>query len=592
VNSSRGFVRVAPLRAKIAFYAIAVIALFLTWRLFDVQVRQGPRLAREARSQRSETVPLFAKRGAIYDRDGTPLVRSLPSESVYAVPSNIIDPHAAAAAVAPLLGLKAADVEPILHERSQFHWLARKIPYDVSQRIKALGIIGIATEPEETGVRFTPSGRLASTVLGFVGLDENGLAGAEYAFDAYLRGKAGSMRIEADQFGRAIPFGETTIVEKPAPGRNLGLTIDSYLQFEAERALAAQVAASQARSGTAIIMDPWTGEILALANVPDYEPARYDKYSDDARRDRAIEDAYEPGSTFKLITAAAAIESGKATPESRFPARDVLEVGGQTIHNAEDGFMAGRGGPESIDDIIAYSHNVGAAEIGMAVGRHTLYDTIRRFGFGQPTHIELPGENPGILPALGDWSGSSLATISFGQGISTTPLAMVRAYAAIANGGLLMRPRIVRALYNDDGSLAYEYGPEVERRVISAHTASILRGFLRSVVVRGTGNPTAHVPGYTTAGKTGTAQMVENGYYAPGSYVASFIGYIPADKPKFVILVKVEKPRGIYYGSTVAAPVFATLARIAMLHAGAMPDLPPAPRPRLVSTRAVSKHAR
>jgi cell division protein FtsI/penicillin-binding protein 2 len=589
--AARAFARVAPVRAKIAFYLIALIGVFLTWRLVDVQIRQGPKLAREALWQRSEMVTLFAKRGAIYDRDGSTLVRSLPSESVYAVPSNIVEPRAAAVAVAPLLATTPGALEPILRERSQFHWLARKIPFETAQKIKALSIVGIETEPEETGVRFTPSGHLASTVLGFVGLDENGLAGAEYSFDAYLRGKTGSMRIEADQFGRAIPFGETTIVERPAPGRDLALTLDSYLQFEAERALAAQVAASHARSGTAIIMDPWTGEILALANVPDYEPARFFNYSADARRDRAIEDAYEPGSTFKLITAAAALESGKATPKSRFPARDVLEVGGQTIHNAEDGFMAGRGGPESIADIITYSHNVGAAEIGMAVGRRTLYDTIRRFGFGERTHIELPGENPGLLPDLDDWSGSSLATISFGQGISTTPLAMACAYAAIANGGLLLRPRIVRALYNEDGTPAYAFGREVERRVISRRTAAILRGYLRNVVLRGTGNPTAQVPGYTTAGKTGTAQMVENGYYAAGAYVASFIGYVPAEKPKFLILVKVERPQGVYYGSTVAAPVFAALARLAMLHVGVMPNLPPTPG-RLVPARPASKQAR
>jgi cell division protein FtsI/penicillin-binding protein 2 len=574
------------------YYVIAALALFLAWRLFDVQIRQGPGLARQALSQRSETVEQSAKRGAIVDRDGAVLVRSLPSQSVYAVPAIIAEPRAAAKALAPLLHLNAAELESSLRERSQFHWLARKISYDLAQRVQALAIGGVYTEPENTGVRFNPSGHLASTVLGFVGLDENGLAGAEYSFDAYLRGKAGRMRIEADELGRAaIPFSEATIVKRPAPGRNLRLTIDSYLQFEAERALAAQVAASQARSGTAIIMDPWTGEILAMANAPDYDPARFSAYSEDARRDRAVEDAYEPGSTFKVITAAAALESGKATPASRFAARDALSVGGRTIHNAEDGFMTGRGGPESMEDIIAYSHNVGAAEIGLSVGRRTLDETIRRFGFGEPTRIELPGENPGIVPALADWSGSSLATISFGQGISTTPLAMIRAYAAIANGGLLMRPRIVRTVYNDDGTPAYTYGPEIERRVISQSTARILRGYLRAVVVRGTGNPTARVPGYTTAGKTGTAQMVENGYYASGAYVASFIGYVPAERPKYVILVKVERPRGVYYGSTVAAPVFAALARIAMLHAGEMPDLPP-PQPRTVPPKRAANHPR
>lgn len=589
--AARAFARVAPLRAKIVFYLIVAVALFLTWRLFVVQIREGPHLAELARSQRSERVEESAVRGSIFDRDGAVLVRSLPSQSVYAVPAIVVEPRATAAALAPLVGMKASALEAILGEHSQFHWLARKISFETAQRVKALSLPGIYLKPENTGARFAPSGHLASTVIGFVGLDENGLAGAEYSFDKYLSGKPGTLKIEADEFGWAIPFGDRTVVERSAPGRNLGLTIDSYLQFETERALAAQVAAAQARSGTAIIMDPWTGEILAMANVPDYDPAHFWAYSADARRDRAVEDAYEPGSTFKLITAAAALESGKATPASRFAARDTLEVGGRTIHNAEDGFMAGRGGAESIEDIIAYSHNVGAAEIGIAVGRKTLNATIRRFGFGEPTHIELPGENPGIVPALGDWSGSSVATISFGQGISTTPLAMIRAYAAIANGGLLMRPRIVRTVYNEDGTVAYTYGPEVERRVISASTARTLRGYLRAVVLRGTGNPTARVPGYTTAGKTGTAQMVENGYYAPGAYVASFIGYVPAGKPKYMILVKIEKPRGVYYGSTVAAPVFAALARMAMLHAGDLPDLPP-PLPRPVHPKGASNHHR
>jgi cell division protein FtsI/penicillin-binding protein 2 len=589
--ASRAFARLAPVRAKIAFYLIIAIGLFLTWRLFEVQIREGPRLAAEARSQRSETVEESAVRGSIFDRDGAVLVRSLPTQSVYAVPAIVVEPQATAAALAPLVGMNVPELESIFREHSQFHWLARKISYETAQRVKALSLAGVYLKPENTGARFAPSGHLASTVLGFVGLDENGLAGAEYSFDKYLSGKAGTLNIEADEFGWAIPFGDRTVVEKSAPGRNLGLTIDSYLQFEAERALAAQVGASHARSGSAIVMDPWTGEILALANVPDYDPAHFAQYPADARRDRAVEDAYEPGSTFKLITAAAALDSGKATPATRFAARDALNVGGRTIHNAEDGFMAGRGGPESIEDIIAYSHNVGAAEIGMAVGRKTLDATIRRFGFGKRTRIELPGENPGIVPALADWSGSSLATISFGQGISTTPLAMIRAYAAIANGGLLMRPRIVRTLYNDDGTPAYTYGPEVERRVISESTARTLRGYLRAVVVRGTGNPTARVPGYTTAGKTGTAQMVENGYYAPGEYVASFIGYVPAEKPKYAILVKIERPRGVYYGSTVAAPVFAALARVAMMHAGDMPDLP-APRPRPGPPKRASNQSR
>ena len=278
-----------------------------------------------------------------------------------------------------------------------------------------------------------------------------------------------------------------------------------------------------------------------------------------------------------MITAAAALENG-TSPDQRYPALDALSVGGITIHNAEDGMMAGGHGSESMEDIIAYSHNVGAAEIGLRVGPKAMAAMIEKFGFGDYTNIELSGENPGIAPAVSDWSGSSLATISFGHGISTTPLALARAYAAIANGGLLMRPRIVSEILQPDGSTLYRYGPEIERRVISEETAATLRRFLRAVVVRGTGNPTAHVPGFTTAGKTGTAQVVENGYYASGQYVASFAGYIPADQPRFVILVKVERPRGSIYGSQVAAPIFSRIAREAMIHVGVMPHLEPTPR--------------
>jgi len=233
---------------------------------------------------------------------------------------------------------------------------------------------------------------------------------------------------------------------------------------------------------------------------------------------------------------------------------------------------------ETLGDIIAYSHNVGAAEVGMSIGAPTLYKMIRAFGFGDPTQIDAPGESSGIVPALADWSDSSIATISFGHGVSTTPLAMARAYAAIANGGTLMRPRLVRSLYDENGNVVYTYPPEIERRVISEATAATLRGFLRAVVVRGTGNPTAQVHGYATAGKTGTAQVVENGRYEPGEYISSFIGYVPAEAPRYVILVKIDEPRGAYYGSVVAAPVFATLAQAIMLHADVMPSTPP-PRP-------------
>ena len=585
--ADRTTARALPARAKVAFYLCFAIALYLTYRLYDVQVVHGPAFAAEARKQQVQSVEIFARRGSILDREGTVLVRSAPAESVYAVPSEVTDPVIVARKLAQILGLKPADIEAGLHERTQFLWVARKVRHDQAMRVQRANLPGIAIIEEQTGVRKAPSGHLASTVLGFVGMDENGLDGIEYQFDKLLRGTPGKMTAESDEFGRPIPLGRS-IVEPAKPGRVVELTIDSYLQFEAERAISQQVRAFHAKSGTAIVMDPHTGEILALANEPDFDPVHFAAFSADERRDRAVMDAYEPGSTFKVVTVAAALESGRITPSTTFPALDQLEVGGRVIHNAEDGFLAGTNARETMEDIVAYSHNVGAAEIGMSLGRRRVLAEIKRFGFGEPTNIELPGENPGIVPAPQDWSASTLPTISFGQSIAVTPLALIRAYAAIANGGLLLRPRIVSKLLDADGHVIYAYPTEVERRVISPKTAAIIRGYLRAVVVRGTGNPSAQVPGYTTAGKTGTAQVVENGRYAPGAYIASFVGYIPADHPRYVILVKVERPRGAIYGSVVAAPAFVKIARAAMLHAGIMPAVPPRPG-RLVKSAGGAK---
>lgn len=571
----RAFLRIGPRRAKFFFYGLFTIALFLAWRLYDFQVLRGPALAKEALEQRSNTIEVFARRGNILDRDGNVLVRSLPSESIYAVPSQLTDPDGTARKLRTILGGLDSDVLASLHDRHlQFAWVARKVSHDIAERVRAAKLEGIDFKAEDTGRRYDTVGHLASTVLGFVGIDENGLDGVEYEYDSLLRGSTGRISLETDEFKRPIPFGQQVVLRPARAGYNLALTIDSYLQYQTERVLAEQVKAFSAESGSALVLDPWGGEILALANVPDYQPNEFARAPADARRDRAVMDAYEPGSTFKLVTAAAALESGVVTTESRFPARDRLEVGGRTLHNAEDGFMAGTGGSETLEQIVEYSHNIGAAEVGMRIGARRLYTMLRAAEFGQPTQVGLPGENPGIVPALADWSAPSLPTISFGQGIAVTPIALARFYAAIANGGLLIRPRILSAIAGERGNVIYRYKRQIEHRLFSRRTAATLRKFLRSVVLRGTGDPTAQIPGYTTAGKTGTAQVVENGDYAPGEYVASFVGFVPAERPRYLILVKVVKPRGAIYGSIVAAPAFAKIAMIAMLHAGVLPTLP------------------
>jgi stage V sporulation protein D (sporulation-specific penicillin-binding protein) len=550
-----------------------LVALFLAWRLYDVQALKGPMYAREALAQRSDIVEVFARRGSILDRNGNVLVRSLPSQSVYAIPREIVDPTAATERLQIIFGKLDPSVVAALHDRHLwFVWIARKVPHETAQRVRSLGLTGIDLKEEDTGQRVDTAGRQASTLLGFVGTDENGLDGLEYSYDDVLRGRSGRVSLEADEFGRPIPFGQERIITPAQPGSNLELTIDPYLQFVAEQALGKQFVTYHALDASAIVMDPFTGEILAMANLPNFDPNRFWKYSDDQRRDRAVTDSYEPGSTYKLITAAAALESHKVSLASRFPARDTLEVGGQTIHNAEDGFMAGTGGSETLGQIVEFSHNVGAAEVGISIGAKTLYEMERKAGFGSPTGVGLSGESPGIVPPPSEWSGSSLATTSFGQGVSVTPLQMARYYSAIANGGLLMQPHIVRAVYDQQGKLLHRYGPTVVRRVFSRRTADELRTFLRAVVLHGTGDPTAQIPGYATAGKTGTAEMVVDGAYRSGYYAASFIGMVPYPRARYLIYVKVERPIGSYYGSVVAAPAFAAIARAAMLHAGVLPS--------------------
>jgi stage V sporulation protein D (sporulation-specific penicillin-binding protein) len=568
----RAFSRIAPFRAKLLFYACFVVAIYLVWRLYDVQVLHGPVYARAALDQRTRLITLAGHRGSILDRDGSELVRSLPSESIYADPHEISDIEETIARLRAVVGPLSPETLALMHDpRAQFVYVARKVPHEEAQRVAALGLAGVGVEQEMTGKRVDTVGTLASTVVGFVGVDEEGLSGVEASYDDVLRGSFGKVLVQEDDLGRPIPLAREDVVKAPKDGLSVELTLDSYLQFVAQEALAQQVARFHAADGTAIVMNPWTGEVLAMANIPDFDPNRWEHYPQRDTIDRAVLDAYEPGSTYKLVTAAAALRSGKVTLNSRFPARDAIKVGGWTIHNAEDGFMPNVASSETLEQIVEYSHNVGAAEVAMRIGPQTFYAMERDAGFGEPTGIGLAGENPGIVPAPAQWSGASLATMAFGQGVAVTPIALTRYYCAVANGGLLMQPLLVRAYVNGSGAVVRRFGPQVVRRVFSPQVAADLRAFLRAVVEHGTGDPTAQIPGYATAGKTGTSQIEQNGRYEPGAYAASFIGMIPYDHPRYVIYVKIDRPIGSYYGSEVAAPVFVRIARAAMLRDGIAP---------------------
>ncbi|HLJ84706.1 MAG TPA: penicillin-binding protein 2 [Candidatus Eremiobacteraceae bacterium] len=545
-------------RASVLFWLILLVAGLLGARLYKVQINESAALAADAGDQQRSTFPISGRRGDVVDRFGVAFATSLPASAIYAQPAQVKNADHAARLLAPLLGYSVTDIESVLHENASYIYIARNVPQSVADRVDRLGLAGIGRSDEALGLRVEPQGRVGSTLVGFTGVDSQGLAGVEVAFNDVLEGKAGQVMEATDNNGRPIPFG-ARVVQPAVVGDTVVLTIDRMLEYEAEEILRATAERYHAADGSAIIMRAQTGEILALANYPNFDPNRFANSPPSTWRDRAITDPFEPGSTFKAITAAAALDSGKMTVDDTFPARDEIEVGNRIIHNADDGMMASGHRYETIDDIVTFSHNVGAAQIAMRVGPQTMYSYIKKFGLDDPTGVDLPGESGGILGSPEDWYGSRLATIGFGQGVSVTALQMATAYAAIANGGVLMKPLIVHAIVGPDGRIVKSFSPQVVRRVIKPETSAALMTILRDVVRRGTATA-AKMPGYELAGKTGTAQMVIDGSYVPGAYTASFAGIIPADKPEYVIFVKLDRPQGEYYGSIVALPAFRDLA--------------------------------
>jgi stage V sporulation protein D (sporulation-specific penicillin-binding protein) len=546
------------IRALLLFWALFAIVTLLGVRLYRVQVRDGAALAAGAGQEQEATFDLSGKRGDIVDRFGVPFATSLPASAVYAQPSDVTDPAGESAKLARMLGLSGKDLRTEMTAKSSFVYLARNVPREKADAITQLGLHGIGTLEEPLGLRVVPQGRVGSTLVGFTGVDNQGLAGVEFEFNDLLKGQPGQGVEATDNSGRPIPFGRRVITQ-PVVGDTVVLTVDRMLEYEAEEVLTATARQYHAEDASVIIMRAQTGEILALANYPNFDPSRFALSPESSWRDRAITDPYEPGSTFKVITAAAALDSGKVTIDDTFAARDQIEVGGRIIHNADDGMMASGHAYETVDDIVTFSHNVGAAEIALRTGEHTMYDYIKSFGLDEPTGVDLPGESGGILGSPEDWYGSRLATIGFGQGVSVTALQLANAYCAVANGGLLMKPMIVREILGPDGKVVQTFKPQIVRRVIKPETSAALLTILRDVVKRGTGMA-AQIPGYALAGKTGTAQMVIGGQYVTGAYTASFAGIIPADKPQYVILVKFDRPQGQYYGSVVALPAFKDLA--------------------------------
>ncbi|HWT80284.1 MAG TPA: penicillin-binding protein 2 [Candidatus Methylomirabilis sp.] len=534
-------------------------------KLFFLQIQQRDRLAERATRQYQRRLPIVSRRGTIYDRTGRELAVSLRVNSIFAQPAAIEHPAATAAALAHILDQPAEDILARLANDKPFVWLERQLDPAQTEAISDLNLKGIGLYPESR--RYYPRQELAAHVLGMVGLDDRGLEGLERQYDDLLGGQPQFVAAQQDALGRVIFRQEEP--ERPTPIFDFTLTIDEVLQYITERELQRAVERSRAKGGTAVVMDPHTGEVLALANQPTYDPNHYRKTPAAARRDRAVTDAFEPGSVFKVILAAGALEEGVVRPDDRFFGENgAIEVGGVTIRDHE------KYGWLTVREILTHSSNVGAIKIGQKLGKSLYYHYMSSFGFGSLTGLDLPGETPGLMRRPKSWSSLSLSTLSMGQEISVTPIQIATAFAAIANGGTLLRPHVIHALRAQDGSLSRTLEPVAIRRVIAPETARTLLDILRGVVEEGTGKEAA-LEDYTVAGKTGTAQKMDpaTGRYSHRKIVASFVGAVPAESPRLVILVLIDEPETLRWGGSIAAPTFREIARDTMKYL----QVPPSP---------------
>jgi cell division protein FtsI/penicillin-binding protein 2 len=570
--------RLLTVQAALALWALAVLT-----RLFWLQVMDHAWLEHRARLQQQHTVDVLPHRGTIYDRNLTPLAMSLPVVSLYANPHQVTRPNREAAQLAPILGLGAAALARSLSERRGFVWVARQIPANQAKAAEALHLPGIFAQP--TTRRFYPKGELAASVLGFVGLDGNGLGGLEREYNAELRGQSGKAVMEVDARGDAY----SQIERPPVEGENLVLTIDQNIQYIAQQELDKAVKATRARDGIAIVENPRTGEILALADSPSFNPDDFAHTPASRLGDPAVSSPYEPGSVFKLVTLSAALEQHLITPEELINCQEgSIVVGGRLIHDHA------RFGIISVTDILKHSSDVGAIKIGEKLGDAEFYHYIRAYGFGRRTGIGLPGESAGILWPLHDWLPMSIGAVSMGQEVAVTPVQVIAMASSLANGGVYHAPRIVLDTFRGrPPEAAPVFTPAPGRRIVSAFVANEMKQMMAQVVLGGTGR-WAQLDGYTAGGKTGTAQKVDPGThrYSQRDYVASFVGFAPINDPAMVCLVVLDSPRGGHEGGQVAGPVFKAIAERVLPYLGVPHDVPlqtqPAPI-RIAASDAVEE---
>lgn len=537
-------------------------------RLYDLQVIRYDHYSAKAERQQQRVVTLDAPRGTIYDAAGRELAVSIQVDSAYAVPSEMQDPRAAAAALARAIpGLDANKLLAQLRRDREFVWVARKLDPPVAAAVRELALPGVSFLQEAK--RYYPMRELAAQVLGYVGTDNQGLAGLEQQYDQTVAGKPGVRTVLRDARRGTVVSPDLSFAEAE-PGQDLHLTLDAAIQHIVERELARAVEERGAKQGSAIFLDPQTGAVLAMASYPSFDPNEFARYAPSRWRNRPVADAFEPGSTFKMITAAAALEHGLIRAEEELD----CEMGGITLLGIRirDHKPFGR---LTFAQVLENSSNVGVIKVAWRLGDQRLYRTVHAFGFGRPTGIDLPGESPGILHPVARWRPLAKAYVSFGQGVSVTAIQLAAAAGAVANGGQLLRPRMVAAVGRAGEREPLVREPIEVGRPIAPSTAAALVPLLEGVVRAGTGKAAA-VPGYRVAGKTGTAQIPVAGGYSRSGHLPGFVGFAPADRPVLVGAVTIAEPEGWqYHGGQVAAPVFGEIVRQVLLYRGIRPERTP-----------------
>ena len=565
-------------RRRAMFVALGLVAwmVIVGARLAQLQISQHDELSARAKNQQLGTVETSPTRGLLLDRQGRELARSVDTASFFADPREIENVIETARKISSVTNQSKDELITKIREakdaNKKFIWLIRRIDLETATKLDALMLDGVYYRKEPK--RYYPNDSLAAHVLGFVGTDEIGLGGVEQFYNEKIRGESGRVFYETDARRRAFESYEV----QPHPGQTVVLTIDQSIQYRTEQALLAAVARSHAKSGTAIVMDPHTGEILALANAPAFDPNQPGKERPEVRTNWGLQNIYEPGSTFKVVAYSAAIDKGLVTPDDKIDCQmGQITVAGRLIH---DGHAYG---VLTIADALAKSSNVGAIKLGLLVGNDSMYDYAKRLGFGSKTGIDLPGESGGIFRPVSRWQQSSIGSIAIGQEVGVTALQMATAYSVIANGGSWVKPHVVREMRTPDGSILFQARPEL-RPALKAGTVEKLRGMMEGVTLHGTARK-AQIEGYTAAGKTGTAQKIDpkTHTYSATKYIGSFVGFAPVNDPAVVIIVVIDEPQGAYHGGDVAAPVFREIAEQILPDLSVTPDVETKTAPQLIA---------